>query len=228
MLRGLLPISSRQVSEMPRAVLVSGGAMSDYEYYNGILRDDDYIVCADGGIRHVLAMDRIPDLWIGDFDSCRFSDLIESHAELSKVRTQRLNPEKDVTDTHSCIDTLAEMGYREIVMLGSLGGRADHMLSNIHMLEYLYDKGIDALIEDEKNIIRIASENLTLTKRKKYLSIIPLDRTVHILMGTGLKYPIEDFVLSRGISMGVSNEIISDKAFLSFGEGRALVIESDD
>ncbi len=213
---------------MPRAVLVSNGVMTAYSYYKENLKADDFIVCADGGIRHLLEMELIPDLWIGDFDSCKFDELIRETPALSSVKTCRLNPEKDVTDTHFCIDTIAEMGYDDIVMWGSLGGRADHMLSNIHMLEYLYNKGIRAVIEDDKNIISIASGDMELFKKRKYLSIIPLDRSVHILKSDGLKYPVEDFVLSREISMGVSNEILNDRASISFGGGRALIIESDD
>ncbi len=213
---------------MPRAVLVSNGVMTDYTYYKAQLREDDFIVCADGGIRHLMAIGALPNLWIGDFDSCAFDELMQNNPKLLSVRTHRLNPEKDVTDTHYCLDTIADMGYSEIVMWGSLGGRADHMLSNIHMLEYLYNKGINAVIEDNKNIIRIARNTVTINKSRKYISLIPMDRTVHILKTTGLKYPLEDFYLPRDISMGVSNEILYDKAVISFGEGSALIIESDD
>ena len=52
-----------------RAVIIGNGSISDYAYIKTRLRDDDYIICADGGLKHIQKLDVNPDVAIGDFDS---------------------------------------------------------------------------------------------------------------------------------------------------------------
>ncbi len=213
---------------MSRAVIISNGRASDYSAYKGIIHPDDYVICADGGIKHLINLGIMPNLWIGDFDSCRFDDVIKAHPKLKKSDTLFLNKDKDETDTHfSCIKAL-EMGYRDIVILFACGGRIDHMLSNIHLLEFLNKNDAHGVIIDEKNTISLCSGSIKLTKNKKYLSIIPLDSEVVIERTEGLLYPLKDYTLPRAISMGVSNEIVDSTAEIHVKSGLALIIESQD
>lgn len=213
---------------MSRAVIVSNGKAFDYSKYEGVFRSDDFIICADGGIHHLLKLGIYPDLWIGDFDSCKFDELIKMYPKLKEVNTLVLKKDKDETDTHfSCIKAL-EMGYNEILIVFASGGRLDHMLSNIHILEFILNKGAKASITDEKNTIHICSDFISVPKVRKYLSVIPLDKEVTIEKSNGLLYPLNDFTLRREISMGVSNEIIDDKAEIYIKSGKTLIVESDD
>ena len=211
---------------MPRAIVVSNGVISDYSFYN--LKDDDFVICADGGIRHLLKLNRLPDIWIGDFDSCRFSELISKHPELEAVAVTKLNPVKDVTDTHYACMLAIEKGYKEIIVWGACGGRIDHMLSNIHLLQLINENGANAIIEDEKNTVHLCGGSINIVKKRKYLSIIPLDNSVIVEKTQGLLYPLENYALMRSVSMGVSNEIVSAQATISIKSGFALIVESDD
>lgn len=213
---------------MPRAVIVSNGIIHDHSYYTQKLCDSDFVICADGGVNHLLKIGRLPDLWIGDFDSCRFSDVISANPGLEKVDTVKLNCDKDVTDTHYACLMAIERGYGDIVIWGAFGGRVDHMLSIIHLLEFLNDKGITAVIEDEKNTLRLCSDTITISKKRKYLSIIPLDSSCIIAKTEGLKYPLENYELPRSVSKGISNEITGTDALISVKFGLALIVESDD
>ena len=213
---------------MPRAIIVSNGKINDYSYYKDKIREDDYIICADGGIKHLLKMDVYPDLWLGDFDSCRFSELISKYEELKSIETIQLNTAKDETDTHYACITAIDRGYTDIIIWGALGGRIDHMLSNIHLLEFLKNKNVKGVIEDEKNTLMLASDKVEIIKRRKYLSIIPLSEIAVIEKTQGLLYPLESFSLKREVSMGVSNEIVSDKAVIKIKSGLVLIAESDD
>lgn len=51
-----------------RFVIIANGEMTDYQWHRRLLRDDDFLVCADGGARHALGMGVIPDVVLGDFD----------------------------------------------------------------------------------------------------------------------------------------------------------------
>lgn len=213
---------------MPRAIVVSNGKIEDYSYYKNKIKKDDYIICADGGIRHLLAIGVYPDLWLGDFDSCRFSELINAHRELKNVQTIHLNTAKDETDTHYACTQAIERGYSEITIWGGCGGRIDHMISNIHLLEFLKNQNVKGIIEDEKNSLQLCSKKLTVKKSRKYLSILPLTDCAVISKTEGLLYPLENFTLAREISMGVSNEIVAQKATIELESGLVLIAESDD
>lgn len=213
---------------MPRAVVISNGIAHDYKACKSLIKSDDFIICADGGIKHLLNMDILPDLWIGDFDSCKHADLLVKYPQLKSVDTLVLKKDKDETDTHFCCIKALETGYKEIAILFAGGGRIDHMLSNIHLLEYISKRGATGTIYDEKNTIRLCSGRITITKKRKYLSIIPLDSEIEVLSTSGLLYPLKDFVLPREISMGVSNEITDTKAEIILKSGLALIVESDD
>lgn len=213
---------------MPRAIIVSNGKINDYLYYKNKIREDDYIICADGGIKHLLQMGVCPDLWLGDFDSCRFSELKSEHSELKSIETISLNTAKDETDTHYACITAIDRGYKDILIWGALGGRIDHTLSNIHLLEFLKNKNVRGIIEDEKNTLMLVSDKAEIKKTRKYLSIIPISEIAVIEKTQGLLYPLESFSLKREISMGVSNEIVSDKAVIKIKSGLVLIVESDD
>ena len=213
---------------MSRCIIISNGIITDYSFYKCNFKNDDYVICADGGIKHLLELNRTPDLWLGDFDSCKFNEICNKHIELNDVEKITLNPVKDVTDTHyACLEAV-KRNYKDIVIWGACGGRLDHMLSNIHLLELLYKNNIKAKIQDDKNTIHICGNEIKLLKKHKYISIIPLDNTAVISKTTGLKYPLQNFALNREISLGISNEIIGSEAYIKIESGLVLVIESDD
>lgn len=71
----------------------------------------------------------------------------------------------------------------------------------------------------------------TLEKDKvygKYISLIPLTSTVEGLTLTGFKYPLNDYTLPIGTSLGISNEIIGDIAHIEMKNGILILIESKD
>ena len=213
---------------MSRAIIVSGGSIGDYSYYKNKIKEDDFIICADGGIKHLLEMGIYPHLWLGDFDSCKFCEIVSKNPKLKEVETITLNTKKNETDTHyACIKAI-DRGYKEIVIWGALSGRIDHAISNIHLLEFLKNNGAKGTIEDEKNTLCLCSEELIIQKKRKYLSILPISSSAVIKSTNGLLYPMENFTLTRDISMGVSNEIINEEASISLSSGLVLVAESDD
>ncbi len=213
---------------MSRAIIVSGGSISDYSYYKNKIKEDDFIICADGGIKHLLKMGIYPHLWLGDFDSCKFSEIVSQNPKLKEVETISLNTKKNETDTHyACIKAI-ERGFKEIVIWAALGGRIDHAISNIHLLEFLNNNGAKGTIEDEKNTLHLCTGDITITKNRKYLSVLPISKSAIIKSTKGLLYPMENFSLSRDISMGVSNEIINKEASIVLSSGLVLVAESDD
>ena len=54
---------------MERCVIVGGADISGYEYIKSQIRDDDFFIYCDGGLKHMEKLDRKPGLIVGDFDS---------------------------------------------------------------------------------------------------------------------------------------------------------------
>ncbi len=211
-----------------RAVVFANGDITDYNFARRVLKSDDYLICADGAIRHFIALDITPDLWIGDFDSCNFELICSTYSNLKNAKIIKLNPDKDMTDTQAGCDFAIENGANEIVVLGVVGTRLDQTLSNIYLLENLLHRGVKAEIITENVSVRLYSESFVFKPRRKYVSLIPIDESVKINNTTGLKYNLKEFSLLRENSLGVSNEPISETVKIDISSGKLLVIESSD
>ena len=115
--------------------------------------------------------------------------------------------------------------------MGALGKRMDHAIANIHILKDALEANIPCQMIDEHNRIYLINKEMTLEKEKvygKYVSLIPLTSTVEGLSLTGFKYPLKDYTLPIGTSLGISNEIIGDTAHIQMKNGILIVIESRD
>ena len=213
---------------MKRAVIISNGSFDDYEYIKAQIRDDDFIICADGAAYHLKNMNISPDVWIGDFDSCKMSE--DEFLKFSKdSHVVCLNPVKDSTDTECACDYALEKGFKSIVIFGALGSRLDHTLANTFLLFKLNNLGVDAKIVNEKNIIYLAKdENLIYPGDFENVSLIPVCKKIEGVTIEGMYYDIGDADIPRGSSLGVSNKLISDVAKISIKKGKALIILSKD
>lgn len=56
---------------MVRCVILGAGPIQNTQITRGFVRQDDFILCADGGYAHARRMGLRPDLLIGDFDSVK-------------------------------------------------------------------------------------------------------------------------------------------------------------
>ena len=79
--------------ESRRCVIVGGADIGSYERARGYLREDDYLIYCDSGLRHMEGLGREPSLVVGDFDSHENPHL--------DVETIVLPVAKDDTDTVS-------------------------------------------------------------------------------------------------------------------------------
>lgn len=141
------------------------------------------------------------------------------------------NPEKDYTDTDIALQLAIKLKSSNITIIGALGKRMDHAISNIHILKYALEAKIPCQILDIHNRIYLVKDNLTIYKNNvygKYISFIPLTTEVEGITLKGFRYPLENGSLSIGLSLGVSNEIIEDIATIELKKGILIVIESRD
>ena len=61
-----------------------------------------------------------------------------------------------------------------------------------------------------------------------FVSLLPIDGSVKGVTLKGFKYPLKNAVIPSFSSLGISNEIVEEIAFIEAREGVLLVIESKD
>ena len=164
---------------------------------------------------------------MGDFDSID-KNILEKY-DNSNYNIQRLIPEKDLTDTQSALELAIKKKSTDITIVGAIGTRLDHVIANVHILKIALDKKISAKIINENNEIQLINKPIELTKDKyKYVSVIPLTTEVIGVTIEGMKYPLDNYTIKIGDSLGVSNEITNPIAKISLKQGILIIIKSKD
>ncbi len=204
---------------MSKAVIISAGSITDYEYTKAFIDKDDFVICADGGLIHAEKMGIKPSLTVGDFDSFK-GDI--------KGEVVRFNPEKDYTDTHIAVSEALERGYKKLVLVGAAGTRLDHTLANIGLLEYIAQKGAAGEMVNENNIITVITKNTVIKNDgSRYVSIIPIGKAFGVTL-KNFKYTLDDYNMEFSQSIGISNEFLKGDGIVEVKEGSLIVIKSRD
>lgn len=181
----------------------------------------DAIICADGGFLIAKKLGLTPDLLIGDYDSC------QQPADHSVIK---LPMEKDMTDSEAAIDLAVSRGANHITVLGGLGGRFDHAMGNIGMLaKYCGRLEHMAFVDGQNYLFMITPGTINVPQNSyRFLGVISYGDHATGVTLRGVKYPLTDYCLTNTTTLGVSNEIISDHASITFTSGKLLVILSKD
>jgi thiamine pyrophosphokinase len=216
---------------MGHFVIVSGGSIED-AFACQVLDTGHYDVCiaADSGMEFFYRNGKKPNVIVGDFDSVQ-DEALSYFRSLPDIVFHELNPVKDDTDTEFAIRLAIDLGAESITLLGATGTRLDHVLGNIELLGIGLEQRIEMCILDSHNRIRMINHGITMERNRqygRYVSLIPYSEKVEQLTLKGFKYPLRDFTLRGFCSLGVSNEIVEEKAEILFERGILLVIESGD
>lgn len=219
--------------EEKKALIIAGGTVS-YSFLKEIVKEHNFsvIICADAGLEAAEKLKLDIDYIVGDFDSV--SECVLDKYRIKKEKRpiiRRFNPEKDDTDTQIALELALEEDADCIILAGATGSRFDHCLGNLHILMLPLKAGKKAYIVDENNCIYLINKGITLSKNKvfgKYVSLIPFTEEVTQVTLKGFHYPLKDYTLTLGNSLGISNEIEEEKAQVSFERGILVVIESRD
>lgn len=198
-----------------RAVVIGNGIINNYDYIKSRLKSSDFIICADGGMRHAKAMGIIPDIAIGDFDS---------YNKEPGIKTYTYPTDKNFTDGELAVAYAKEHGYDEIMLLGMTGDRLDHTITDILIMQSYPG----AFLVDDKNEIHIIKDKLILEcYTGKTLSIIPVYGDLIGIVTKGLKWQLDSETLYFGTSRGNSNIIENDICEISVKSGVGIIVIND-
>jgi thiamine pyrophosphokinase len=205
-----------------QAVIVGAAPCDGLEYLRPYLTGEDFILCADGGESTARRAGLVPDAYVGDNDS----------GGTGKAPSALLLPrEKDFTDSEAALYRSAELGFRRVLLCACTGGRMDHHLANLCLLERARELGVEALLLDEDNEVRFVGPGSYEVENEppyRYLSLLPLDERLTGVSMEGLRYCVQERTFLRTRTLGVSNEIPEGcTARITIGTGRGLLIRSD-
>ena len=188
----------------------------------------DIIIAVDKGTEVLASLEIQPNYIVGDFDSID-KDVLEKF-EKTDIKIKRLIPEKDLTDTQSALELAIELKSTDITIIGAIGSRIDHTMANIHILKEALDKNILAKIINDNNEICLIDKSTKIQKDcvYRYISLMPLTTEVTGVTIKGMKYPLKDYTMTIGNSLGVSNEQIEPIAEISLQKGILVIIKSKD
>ena len=181
------------------------------------LREGDFVIAADGGVKHVESLGIRPDIILGDFDSLGYAP---EGAEVYPV-------EKDDTDAMLAARRGLEKGCREFLFYGSLDGpRLDHTVANLQMLRFLADSGATGkLVGLRQQVTLLRKGKLTLPPRETGdISLFAFGGEAKGVTIKGLKYELEDGTLTPSFPLGVSNSFVGKSAEIAVDDGDILIV----
>nr|WP_297171734.1 thiamine diphosphokinase [uncultured Agathobaculum sp.] len=207
------------------ALIFAAAPETDYTYIRAFLdaHPDALIVCADGGLRHARALGLHPDLMISDCDSL---------PEVEGSEIIRLKPEKDDTDTQGCLREAFRRGCTEATLVCATGGRIDHELANLSLLEEAHAMSGHLTVLDRQNRIILhegGCQKFIMPVEYRYFSLVPLDAALCGVTIENAKYPLHNALITRAGMISISNEAAAGQTFaITIEKGRALVVFSRD
>lgn len=196
----------------------------DRVWLQNIAASADYIICADGGQVIASRNGIMPNVVIGDFDSTK--EKIQLDCKYIKYPS-----EKDFTDAEACIIHALEMSTKKVTFVGGMGGRLDHTLGALALPIKYNKEGINIEYIDKSNHVRLlenGSIEIDKTDNYKYFSVVPAYANASGVTIKGAKYPLDNVILERASTLGISNEIIAEKCQISVTKGSIYIIESND
>lgn len=184
----------------------------------------DYIIAADGGQNRAREFGLQPDCVLGDFDSTTLNEDFDCLYITYPA-------EKDLTDTEAALTHALEKGCRNVILLGGMGGRLDHTMGNIGLLDKYYNSFDHMEFIDGKNrmeLLKDSGRTLKRDARYKYFGLVSLNAEASGIDIRGAKYELTGASLERASTLGVSNEFSEDTVEICVREGTLLIVRSAD
>ena len=191
--------------------------------------DFDVFVGVDAGSLFLLQHQLPLDMVIGDFDSVSPADF--QQIEQAAKELIQAPAEKDDTDLELALKTVFERyPQAQARVFGALGGRIDHLLSNLFLAS---DPGLVPFMEqmelvgaDNRILFRPAGQHrLSPIEGMTYISFMPSDGSHWTIENA--KYPLreENFFFKKCYS---SNEFLDGDIQIALDTGYVVIIYSKD
>lgn len=206
-----------------RAVIFANGEITDIALVKPLIRADDFIVSADGGMRYIHALDLQPHLIIGDMDS--ISPALLDYAKNNEIQIMRFPTAKDETDLELAVGEVKVRGFDACLVIGALGGRTDQTLANVWMLAHADSTEMTLEFDDGCESLNLIRDHIIITGNEgDTVSLIPLFPSVSGITTSGLLFPLVNESLYPEQTRGISNVMTGKKAEINIESGKLLCV----
>ena len=215
--------------EAGRCVIIGGADIKEYDRIRSYLREDDFVIYCDCGLRHSEGLGRKPSLIVGDFDSYE-----NPHAD---TETIVLPVVKDDTDTVYAAKEGMRRGFREFLLIGVTGARLDHTLVNVYILTTLENRGCHGMIIDDYSEMELISSQTDgegvhhpgmaqVEDRYPFFSLVAIEGEARGVYIRNAKFGLEGASIGPDYQYATSNEVIpGETAEITVEDGRLLLIK---
>lgn len=178
----------------------------------------DFVIAADRGFDSLMAYGVMPNLAVGDFDSLGH---LPDHNNVIALPV-----EKDDTDMAFAVRKGLEQGYKRFVLLGGVGGRLDHTLANLQLLDLLAGHGAQGfLVGDHLAATAVRNGEFKFPAAMNgALAVFCNSGKAEGVTMTGVKYSMDNGEMTGDYPMGVSNQFLGQAGSISVREGSLLLM----
>ena len=205
------------------ALLVANG--DPQRNLGDLISDHDFLIAVDGGLRHLLALKRFPDLLIGDLDSITSEELqacIDHGVEILRFKA-----EKDESDLELALLEALKRGYSDLSITNAGGGRVDHLLGNLSLLFHPALQHAKIKMTDQSSNFYPLTQTVTLkTKSGDLISLIPWQDSAIGVTTANLAYPLDNETLLPYGTRGLSNVALGGEITVSLQSGQILLVHT--
>jgi thiamine pyrophosphokinase len=159
------------------------------------------------------------DLLIGDLDS------IPAEALAGVARVKRHATEKDASDLELALGAALELEPERILVVGSAGGRLDHLLGSMLLLAadaYAHVQ-VDARL-GEAGVHVVRGERILAGAVGETISLFAVHGPASGVVTEGLAYALRGETLEPGSSRGLSNVFAEPEARIALERGVLLAV----
>jgi len=202
-----------------RAIIILNGELKDPNFYTSLIKPNDYVICADGGINNAELLKIHHNIITGAMES--------ADPKLLKKYKNILEIDKNInsTDGEKATEFAINKNPDEIIFICAQGKRLDHTLGNINLLQLIPDK-IKASIQNKNNKTSLLQKSATLNiETNKTVSFFPLTKIENLTL-TGFKYSLENHTAYPGKGTYISNISTRNIVSVEFDSGKLIMIEA--
>ena len=211
-------------------MVVAGGPPPDPRI-TALVPHGSFVVAADSGADHALALGLRVDHLIGDLDSVSAigrAAVAESGAEI-----ERHPVAKDATDLELALGAAVALGPQRVLVIGGAGGDLDHELGALLLLAAPWFAPSTIQAWQGSTLVTVVRAGTSATVRGAVgsrVSLLPIAGMGGMAKGittVGLRYPLHDEDLPIGTSRGLRNELTTDIGSVIARAGTLLVVQVD-
>lgn len=228
------------------ALIILNSPLHDYRYFRTIYDHACFRVCADGGANRLYKLlcatfdhgpeslrAAPPDLIHGDLDS--LGDNVRRHYEDIGVEVSK-DPDQYSTDFGKCVKKVLEIkrDVRDVLVLGSLGGRVDQGLGLLHELyreQTIRHSGVRFWLFSESSVSTVLRPGTTVINTSvaeglitRNIGILPVYGPA-VITTEGLEWDVKDWPTAMGEQVSTSNHIMTDRITITTDRDVLFTVE---